>query len=47
MKGGNKVNIDALKIAVELMLFGMGGVFLVLFLLYLISQLLIKLFPAK
>ncbi|WP_314064243.1 OadG-related small transporter subunit [uncultured Vagococcus sp.] len=41
------MNIEALKIAVELMLFGMGGVFLVLFLLYLISQLLIKLFPAK
>ncbi|WP_283809000.1 OadG-related small transporter subunit [Vagococcus allomyrinae] len=41
------MNTEALKIAVELMLFGMGGVFLVLFLLYLISQLLIKLFPAK
>ncbi|MCH4167826.1 MAG: OadG family protein [Streptococcaceae bacterium] len=31
----------------QLMLFGMGGVFLVLFLIYLISRLLIKLFPVE
>lgn len=31
----------------KVMLFGMGGVFLVLFLLYLVSKLLLKLFPAK
>lgn len=37
---------DLLK-SVQLMLFGMGGVFLVLFLIYLISQLLIKLFPVE
>jgi Na+-transporting methylmalonyl-CoA/oxaloacetate decarboxylase gamma subunit len=41
------MNIEALKTAGELMIFGMGGVFLVLFLLYLISKLLLKLFPAK
>ncbi|ATO54578.1 OadG-related small transporter subunit [Loigolactobacillus coryniformis] len=38
---------NALIQAGELMLFGMVGVFLVLFLLYLISQVLIKIFPAK
>ncbi|WP_122647214.1 MULTISPECIES: OadG-related small transporter subunit [Enterococcus] len=32
--------------ALELMLFGMGGVFLVLFILYLVSQALLKVFPA-
>lgn len=31
----------------ELMLFGMGGVFFVLFLLYLLSILLLKLFPGQ
>ncbi|MGX6978232.1 OadG-related small transporter subunit [Vagococcus elongatus] len=41
------MNIEALKIGFELMLFGMGGVFLVLFLLYLVSIALLKLFPAK
>ncbi|MGK0551531.1 OadG-related small transporter subunit [Enterococcus faecalis] len=41
------MDVEALKIAGELMLFGMGGVFLVLFLLYLISKLLLKVFPAK
>ncbi|OJG75728.1 hypothetical protein RV12_GL000067 [Enterococcus quebecensis] len=39
--------MEALKIAGELMIFGMGGVFLVLFLLFLISKLLLKIFPAK
>jgi len=34
------------EIAMELMLFGMGGVFLVLFILYLVSIVLIKRFPA-
>lgn len=38
---------DNLLQAVQLMLFGMGGVFLVLFLIYLTSQLLIKLFPVE
>ncbi|MGM0217859.1 OadG-related small transporter subunit [Enterococcus sp. AZ126] len=41
------MDMEALKIAGELMIFGMGGVFLVLFLLFLISKLLLKLFPAK
>jgi Na+-transporting methylmalonyl-CoA/oxaloacetate decarboxylase gamma subunit len=41
------MDLEALKIAGELMLFGMGGVFLVLFLLFLISKLLLKVFPAK
>ncbi|MGX7243661.1 OadG-related small transporter subunit [Enterococcus quebecensis] len=41
------MNMEALKIAGELMIFGMGGVFLVLFLLFLISKLLLKIFPAK
>ncbi|MFD1900170.1 OadG-related small transporter subunit [Enterococcus termitis] len=41
------MDIEALKIAAELMIFGMGGVFLVLFLLFLISKLLLKIFPAK
>jgi len=39
--------IQNLEIAFELMGFGMGGVFLVLFIIYLISKLLIKIFPAK
>ncbi|MTD42180.1 hypothetical protein GIX45_26845 [Erwinia sp. CPCC 100877] len=41
------MDIEALKTAAELMIFGMGGVFLVLFLLFLISKLLLKIFPAK
>nr|WP_282920012.1 OadG-related small transporter subunit [Ignavigranum ruoffiae] len=32
--------------ALELMLFGMGGVFLVLTILFLVSKLLLKIFPA-
>lgn len=38
---------SGLALAGELMLFGMGGTFLVLFLLYVISIVLIKIFPAK
>ncbi len=38
---------DNFQIALELMLFGMGGIFLVLFLLYLVSIVLIKRFPAE
>ncbi|MBS7575933.1 MULTISPECIES: OadG-related small transporter subunit [unclassified Enterococcus] len=38
---------ESLLLSLQLMLFGMGGVFLVLFLIYLISQVLIKLFPAE
>lgn len=41
------VNISDLIIAGELMLFGMGGVFLVLFILFLVSKLLLKVFPAN
>lgn len=43
------MNIDNnhLMTAFQLMIFGMGGIFFVLFLLYLISILLLKLFPAK
>lgn len=41
------VNIEDLKTAAELMLFGMGGVFLVLFVLYLVSKMLLKFFPAE
>ena len=37
---------EALKIAFELMIFGMGGIFLVLFLVYVVSIVLIKRFPA-
>lgn len=37
---------EVIEVALELMLFGMGGVFLVLFILYLVSQILIKRFPA-
>lgn len=37
---------EALQIAFELMIFGMGGIFLVLFLLYVVSIVLIKRFPA-
>lgn len=37
----------ALMTALELMLFGMGGVFLVLFILYLVSIGLLKLFPPE
>ncbi|WP_255414756.1 OadG-related small transporter subunit [Lactobacillus sp. CBA3605] len=39
--------IENLKIAFELMGFGMGGVFLVLFIIFLIAKLLLKLLPAK
>ncbi|ETY75364.1 OadG-related small transporter subunit [Lactiplantibacillus fabifermentans] len=39
--------IHNLEIAFELMGFGMGGVFLVLFVIYLISKALIKIFPVK
>ncbi|CZR07295.1 OadG-related small transporter subunit [Trichococcus collinsii] len=39
-------NPESLKIAFELMIFGMGGIFLVLFLLYVVSIVLIKRFPA-
>ncbi|MFD1317183.1 OadG-related small transporter subunit [Loigolactobacillus zhaoyuanensis] len=38
---------NALVLAGELMVFGMVGIFLVLGLLYIISQVLIKIFPAK
>lgn len=38
---------EALLTALQLMLFGMGGVFGVLFILYLISIALLKLFPVK
>lgn len=41
------INMDHMWIAFKLMGFGMGGVFLVLFVLYLASQALLKLFPAK
>ncbi|MGO3733074.1 MAG: OadG-related small transporter subunit [Vagococcus sp.] len=41
------MNVVDLKIALELMAFGMGGVFFVLFVLYLTSQALLKLFPAS
>lgn len=40
------VDMESLKLAGELMLFGMGGVFLVLFVLYLVSKMLLKVFPA-
>ncbi|SPC40102.1 OadG-related small transporter subunit [Latilactobacillus fuchuensis] len=36
-----------LETAFELMLFGMGGVFLVLFVLFLTAKLLIKFLPVK
>jgi len=39
--------INNLEVAFELMGFGMGGVFLVLFIIYLVAKLLLKLFPAK
>lgn len=41
------VDMEALKLAGELMLFGMGGVFLVLFVLFLVSKMLLKIFPAS
>ncbi|MEG0254728.1 MAG: OadG-related small transporter subunit [Vagococcus sp.] len=41
------VDMEALKLAGELMLFGMGGVFLVLFVLFLVSKMLLKVFPAS
>ena len=37
---------ENLQIALELMLFGMGGIFLVLFLLYVVCIVLIKRFTA-
>lgn len=40
-------NMDDLMMAGELMLWGMGGVFLVLFILYLVSKGLLKIFPAE
>ncbi|MGX7132923.1 MULTISPECIES: OadG family protein [Enterococcus] len=41
------VNVADIWTALELMVFGMGGVFLVLFILYLVSQGLLKFFPAS
>jgi len=41
------IDFEALKTAFELMGFGLGGVFLVLFLLYLICLGLLKLFPSN
>lgn len=41
------MDMQALTQAFELMVFGMGGVFLVLFLLYVVSRALLKLFPEK
>ncbi|MGY3748933.1 OadG-related small transporter subunit [Vagococcus acidifermentans] len=41
------IDVNALRVALELMVFGMGGVFLVLFLLYLVSIILLKIFPGK
>lgn len=39
------VDMDALKGAFEILGFGMGGIFLALFMLYLASLLLLKLLP--
>ncbi|CAM3066965.1 OadG-related small transporter subunit [Lactiplantibacillus plajomi] len=39
--------LNNLEVAFELMGFGMGGVFLVLFIIYLVAKLLLKLLPAK
>ena len=41
------VNMEDLKIAFELLGFGWGGVFVVLFIIYLASKLLTKLFQLK
>lgn len=41
------INMEHLKTAFQLMGFGMGGVFLVLFILFIASQALLKLFPVK
>ncbi len=41
------MNLDNLRQAFELMLIGMGGVFLVLCILYGASELLIKYFPVE
>jgi Na+-transporting methylmalonyl-CoA/oxaloacetate decarboxylase gamma subunit len=41
------MNVADLGKGFELMLFGMAGVFLVLLILYGVSQLLLKLFPVK
>ena len=41
------VNMEDLNIAFELLGFGWGGVFVVLFIIYLASKLLTKLFPIK
>lgn len=40
-------DVEALKSALELLVFGWGGVFLVLFVLYLVCKGLLKLFPSK
>ncbi|WP_054776974.1 OadG-related small transporter subunit [Lacticaseibacillus saniviri] len=39
--------LNDLEIAFELMGFGMGGVFLVLFIIYVVAKLLLKFLPAK
>ncbi len=39
------MNTEALSQALELLVFGWGGVFIVLFILYLVSKGLLKLFP--
>lgn len=39
--------IEDLKTAMELLVFGWGGVFIVLFILYLASKALLKVFPAN
>lgn len=41
------VNMEDLKIVFELLGFGWGGVFVVLFIIYLVFKLLIKLFLIK
>ncbi|WP_279381634.1 hypothetical protein DOK78_002047 [Enterococcus sp. DIV2402] len=41
------INIEDLKTSFELLVLGWGGVFLVLFIIYLSSKLLTKLFPVK
>ncbi|WP_439847754.1 OadG family protein, partial [Lacticaseibacillus paracasei] len=48
-KGGTSMKIDpvAVEQAGELMLIGMGGVFIVLFIIYIVAKLLLKFAPAK
>ncbi|MGY3748841.1 OadG-related small transporter subunit [Vagococcus acidifermentans] len=41
------VNMEDLRTAFELLVFGWGGVFAVLFIIYLSSKILTKLFPVK